>query len=68
MAGGGSSQPKVAMTKEDVARILAPITVYIFHEDDWLSAPCEAVFDGIKIFRFREQRQRLFNIAPSIWI
>ena len=26
MAGGGSSQPKVALTKEDVARILSPMT------------------------------------------
>ncbi len=27
MAGGGSSQPKVALTKEDVARILSPMTI-----------------------------------------
>ena len=27
MAGGGSSQPKVVLTKEDVARILSPMTV-----------------------------------------
>ena len=27
MSGGGSSQPKIALTKEDVTRILSPIVV-----------------------------------------